>query len=463
MEPLRIQHTIRSFPFFQLSGLAPIVNGLGLADDSYLDTYIPENGYWMQHTIHTVRIVESQQRLLYRIRKNLLEGINEDDCMNLLAEVDLQQQLISSKKQVTVSQPGPSLDVGLPTPITPARSSSSIKEVSEKSPRKRLASEVHSAQEFEQGRPPTTKVHIPNNYYLTSHNETAGPDVSTTSTPVLPPETVVDEHATSAASDVDSVNVNHGVTSTGSEYLYQNQVYYSPTSPDNTLSSSNHTETPISGNETSNGAVTYHTHLSHPHLPLKRWPNDYSVAEISSGFHEMDRVVAQTPNMTQRVAFERVFGSRYVKSTVCRHRGVWKRASPALRDQFIALGNDERVLWGEFVRTVEGRQTAKAPGSRIIAAVQPSSHEAIGFSAEAGTEGELVDVGGGSDGLQGQGVPVPGHESSSGAVEQPIMDSLQNPSVSGEDDVKDPDNACEFSTPSDSSRSILGDFVFTKW
>src|SRR6266576_6075411 len=118
MEPLRIQHTIRSFPFFQLSGLAPIVNGLGLADDSYLDTYIPENGYWMQHTIHTVRIVESQQRLLYRIRKNLLEGINEDDCMNLLAEVDMQQQLIYSKKQVTVGQSGPSLDVGLPSPIT---------------------------------------------------------------------------------------------------------------------------------------------------------------------------------------------------------------------------------------------------------------------------------------------------------------------------------------------------------
>ena len=399
----------------------------------------------MQHTIHTVRIVESQQRLLYRIRKNLLEGINEEDCTNLLAEVDMQRQLLSSKKQVTVSQPGPSLDVGLPSPITP---SPNIKEVSEKSPRKRLASDVHSAQDFEQS---STKVHIPNNYYLTSHNETAGPDVSTTSTPVLPPETVVDEHAASATSDVDPVNVN-----SAPEYLYQNQVYYSPTSPDNTLSSPNHAETPISGNETSNGAVTYHAHhISHPHLPLKRWPNDYSVAEISSGFHEMDRVVAQTPNMTQRVAFERVFGSRYVKSTVCRHRGVWKRASPALRDQFIALGNDERVLWGEFVRTVEGRQTAKA---RLVATAQPSSHEAIAFSAEAGTEGELVDVGGGSDGLQGQGVP----ESSSG--EEPIMDSLQNPiTAPGEDDVKDPDNACEFSTPSDSSRSILGDFVFTKW
>ena len=456
MEPLRIQHTIRSFPFFQLSGLAPIVNGLGLSDDSYLDTYIPENGYWMQHTIHTVRIVESQQRLLYRIRKNILEGIGEEDCTSLLAEVEMQQQLISSKKQVRVGQPGPSLDVGLPTPLTPAIPSSVIKEVSEKSPRKRLASEVH-LQDFEQG-PSATKIHIPNNFYLASHNETAGPDVSPASSPVLPAETVVDEHPASSASDVDPVSVSHGVASAGPEYLYQNQVYYSQTSPD-TLSSPIPAGTPISANATT-GTVSYHPHLPHPHLPIKRWPNDYSVAEISAGFHDMDRLVAQTPSMTQRVAFERIFGSRYVKSTVCRHRGVWKRASPATREQFIALGHDERVLWGEFVRTVEGRQTAKSVGSRIVASVPSSAHEAIAFSADAGAEGELVDVGDGSDALQGQGV---GHDSTSSAVEEPIMDSLQNPTVSGEDDAKDPDDACEFSPPSDINRTILHDFIFTKW
>ena len=448
MEPLRIQHTIRSFPFFQLSGLAPIVNGLGLSEESYLDTYIPENGYWMQHTIHTVRIVESQQRLLYKMRKNVLEGISEEDCASLLGEVEMQQQqLISSKKE-----PGPSLEVvGLPTPITPAIPSSVIKGVSEKGPLKRM----HS-QEFEQGSSATTKVHISNNFYLASHSETAGPDVSPTSSPVLATETVVDEHAASATSDIDPVNVNHGVTSTGSEYLYQTHVYYPPASPD-TLSSSHHpTGTSLPANGTT-GAITYHPHLPHPHLPIKRWPNDYSVAEISAGFHDMDRLVAQTPSMTQRVAFERIFGSRYVKSTVCRHRGVWKRASPATRDQFIALGNDESVLWGEFVRSVEGRQTTKSIGSRIVAAVSTtSSHEVLGFSADAGAEGELVDVGAGAEG-------VPSNESNSGSVDEPIMDSLQNPTVPGEDDAKDPDNACDFSPPSDIGRSILHDFIFTKW
>ncbi|KAK2459400.1 hypothetical protein APHAL10511_008587 [Amanita phalloides] len=453
-EPLRIQHTIRSFPFFQLSGLTAIVNGLGLTDDVYLDTYIPESGYWMQHTIHTVRIVESQQRLLYKIRKNLLDSINEEDCISLMGEIDLQQQLISSKKQPSVSQPRSSLDLGLPTPITPAVSSS-LKDVSDKNSRKRLASEVHP-QEYEQT---PTKVHIPNNFYLTPHNETAGPDVTTTSTPVLPPATVVDDHTTSSTNDVD--NVNHA--SAGSEYLYQNTVYYPPASP---LSSPNPPEAQLSGADTTGGgAVPYHTHahLAHSHLPLKRWPNDYSVAEISAGFHDMDRLVAQTPNMTQRVAFERVFGSRYVKSTVCRHRGVWKRAPSTMRDQFISFGNDERALWGEFVRTVEGRQSAKAAAARSVAVVSSVSHETIPFVADTGAEGELVDVRAGSDPLQGQGVSG-GHENGvPGAVEEPIMDSLQHPTTTGEDDVKDPDNTCEFSTPSDAGRSILNEFVFAKW
>src|ERR1700684_4235936 len=92
----------------------------------------------------------------------------------------------------------------------------------------------------------------------------------------------------------------------------------------------------------------------------------------------------------------RIFGSCYVKSTVCRHREAWKRASPAMRDQFIASGNDECVLWGEFVRTVEGRQTAKAPGSSdCIAFVALRSLLRLGRS-----HGRRV-----GRGLEGWGVP----------------------------------------------------------
>jgi hypothetical protein len=44
---------------------------------------------------------------------------------------------------------------------------------------------------------------------------------------------------------------------------------------------------------------------------------------------------------------------RYVKSTVCRHRGVWRRADDKMRQEYEAMGADEKAMWGEFVRTVE--------------------------------------------------------------------------------------------------------------
>ncbi|KAF9233356.1 hypothetical protein BU15DRAFT_8401, partial [Melanogaster broomeanus] len=61
------------------------------------------------------------------------------------------------------------------------------------------------------------------------------------------------------------------------------------------------------------------------------------------------------PTVTQKMAFERVFGCRYVKSTVCRHRGVYRKADAGLRGSFEGMGNDEKAVWGEFVRRVEGR------------------------------------------------------------------------------------------------------------
>jgi hypothetical protein len=55
----------------------------------------------------------------------------------------------------------------------------------------------------------------------------------------------------------------------------------------------------------------------------------------------------------QRTTFERVFGCRYVKSTVCRHKNVWRRAPPELIDKFMAMGSAEAAIWGEFVKQVE--------------------------------------------------------------------------------------------------------------
>jgi len=134
----------------------------------------------------------------------------------------------------------------------------------------------------------------------------------------------------------------------------------------------------------------------HPHPPLKRWPNDYTVSEISTGFHTMDLLIAHTASsggMTQRQAFERVFGSRYVKSTVCRHRAVWRKANESIKEQFEALGSDERACWGEFVRRVEGRPPGKSGGLGGVGngdqIMSPSPTGAMGYQSG----GEEDDVG----------------------------------------------------------------------
>jgi hypothetical protein len=70
--------------------------------------------------------------------------------------------------------------------------------------------------------------------------------------------------------------------------------------------------------------------------------------------------------MTQRTAFERVFGSRYVKSTVCRHKTIWRKAHQTIRDQFESMGADGRACWAEFVRRVEGRPPGKNSGPDVV-------------------------------------------------------------------------------------------------
>ncbi|KAH6899477.1 hypothetical protein BKA70DRAFT_1313580 [Coprinopsis sp. MPI-PUGE-AT-0042] len=251
MEPLRIQQAVPNFPYFQLSRLGSLISDLGLGKAHTLMPITP---------LRTVRMVIGQQRLLYRMRKSLFEGLREDDCPGLIDE--LQRQTDQGQVEVA-SRQGRSASLQKPSSLrTQPRSIS------------RMGFYLHSMGNMQ---------HQQHSTVLPSHLST--PKAATTPIPY------------------------------------------------------------------------------HPHPPLKRWPNDYTVYELTSGFNAMDALIAQTPagqNMTQKVAFERVFGSRYVKSTVCRHRALWKKADPAIRQQFEALLNDDRAVWGEFVRRLEGRPSGKA-------------------------------------------------------------------------------------------------------
>lgn len=95
----------------------------------------------------------------------------------------------------------------------------------------------------------------------------------------------------------------------------------------------------------------------------RRWPTDYTVHAISTGFDRMAALVRGADGssgagaMRQKAAFEQVFAPcRYVKSTVGRAKLYWKRATPEVRTHFLALSpEDPRARWSQFVHLMDGR------------------------------------------------------------------------------------------------------------
>ncbi|KAF7433635.1 hypothetical protein PC9H_005596 [Pleurotus ostreatus] len=155
----------------------------------------------------------------------------------------------------------------------------------------------------------------------------------------------------------------------------------------------------------------------------------------------MEALVHQTPNggaaMTQRMAFERVFGSRYVKSTVCRHRGVWRKAPQSLRDEFEAMGEDERACWGEFVRRVEGRPPGRINGPTLIPVhelpYQMGSQQTVNGSSPPGqasghppaASSPASNIPNGANRHQPEEEEDDDSDEGSSGQEPPIMNSLQ--------------------------------------
>ncbi|KAF9457385.1 hypothetical protein BDZ94DRAFT_1227961 [Collybia nuda] len=413
-EPIRLQQMIPTFPYFHLSCLSPLVTDLGLTNKSFVDTYDPRRGKWEQHNIETVRVVEPQERVLYRARRSLLDGLNEAECPGLREELHSQQ----SKH-------------GRPQPIPSPQLLSQQSQAEWQSNKGQLKRPAPTPAPEPMPHPP--KVHITNGYYVahtaSAPNPTqtpAGPPVASTSalipTPIDQPKQAPQPSPIPAQSNV---------------YVYQAPSFYPvpvATPAQNTATPPPPTPTPpktSTSTPTGTSSIPYH-----PHPPLKRWPNDYTVSELTAGFLAMEALITQAPAgaaITQRVAFERVFGSRYVKSTVCRHRGVWKKAKGPLREQFEALGTDERACWGEFIRRVEGRPPAKGLGASLGTPV-PVSLPATAIMMYSGhpgavVQGQMVMMGGSGapDNVQTPMMPVRTGEDGSRVEEEPIMASLQKP------------------------------------
>lgn len=349
-------------------------------------------------------MVEAQQRVLYKLRRTLIDGLSEEECPGLRDEVEKQSLYPSLKPLPSAAKPSPH-----PPPLPSTPQNAVNPEVSTSNSLKRSAP---SGSEVQEGH--NSKVHVSNTFYM-NHSTTASMDSTTANSlsghagstsdntvvatqrqvPPQQQQTAQHQHQhqlqqqqaqqqqQQQVQQQQQAQTQQTTSQDNSGYLYQNSVYYPSTPPDQqTTAATAQTTTLPQYLLTPHAApppIPYH-----PHPPLKRWPNDYTVLELSTGFHTMELLIAQSPSgatMTQRTAFERVFGSRYVKSTVCRHRAVWRKASQQLKEEFEQMGNDDRACWGEFVRRVEGRPPGKNATSSSAGSMEmmsPAANSSIG-------------------------------------------------------------------------------------
>ncbi|KAH8115668.1 hypothetical protein DFH11DRAFT_1586328 [Phellopilus nigrolimitatus] len=268
-EPLRLAHEVTTFPLFQLQDFPELVGELGLQSASYVDTYNIETGQWEQHKISTVRSVEQEQRLLYRLRPSLLDSLT--DCPFLDQELSLQPHPIAYhlKRQSE--------------PLTPSPSAKQARVISNSHPVRAPATPVSASPAM------TQSWESPNG------NPAAG------------------------------------------------RWSFAPSGAQ-----------PVANRASSSTAPQGDTDGS---PPGRRWPTDFSVHEITEGFDAMGTILKADASARQRSAFEHVFAPcRYVKSTVGRAKLYWKRASPEVKDHFLALPRgDPRARWMHFVHLMDGR------------------------------------------------------------------------------------------------------------
>jgi len=308
--------------------------------------------------IETVRLVASEQRVLYKLRKSLLEELADEECPGLQEEIAAQPRMEQNGK---LSFP----------PQTP--SGQMKRRAPDVTPESTPPNKYYIPDAMFQGTPQPVQAHQIHQYGLPVAQQQTFPQ--NLSTPKRVQGQAVPIHASSSQPQVQTTSSppanSNAVPKQPFVYGQQLDIYPGATSEPNSMRSGN---VPALPSRPSPPASSKAPIPHHPHPPLKRWPNDYSVQEVSLGFDKMDALANSQPSLTQRAAFERVFGCRYVKSTVCRHRAVWRRADEEMRDAFIKLGRDERAMWGEFVRRVEGRASGlslqAAPGESEVGHMQ---------------------------------------------------------------------------------------------
>ncbi|KAH9887702.1 hypothetical protein C8Q73DRAFT_209597 [Cubamyces lactineus] len=378
-QPLRLHQEIPTFPLFAFSSLTDIVDGLSLSDNSYLDAYDPRSGAWEQQKISAVRRIESEQRLLYRIRRNLFEGMEDDECPGLENEIKLQDEdksgkaipIIPLSTSLRIKRPA---DQSLSPPVSKHQRSISIQPTSFAVSFAGSPSSIRGQSVLfsSQGGSPTVAtspalpaVAVPSGSArsFSSRQPTQPPEEAqppSTVGALPPPQPVLSESVTTTQETQSAVIPVYQVPPASSTSMQPTAAVTTPTAAASTSTHPAPASLPV---QIAIPPPPPPLYLSVGALP-RRWPNDFFVYEIAAGLRAMERLAAAEPGLKQDEVFRRAFGGPpYVKSTFCRHRALWRQAGARVQAEFELMGRDARACWGEFVRRVEGREEGAGAGA----------------------------------------------------------------------------------------------------
>ncbi|RPD74677.1 hypothetical protein L226DRAFT_613483 [Lentinus tigrinus ALCF2SS1-7] len=429
--PLRLRLEIDTFPYLRLSELEQIISSLRLSPQTFIDVYNPQARTWEQEQLCTVRTVLSGQRILYRTRQSLIDGFEDDECPGLEDELKLQSSPVSC-------------DMPLPYITMPTSSKKRSAESSLRSPvpKHRRSSSSHS---FVSSRTATS---VPSQASGCPPSYTDSPEQL--STAYLSPMSAISPTGSSPPL-YSPPNSTEGLPITPQDYAYIPHTPVSPVPP----------QTPTISSESSLALAVAEPLSSPPSLPSrlpqvsqarvheattstrapspspapppvsrispspsphprpsgnssKAWPYGMYVCDMVEGFRRMNELM---PPLKQAEAFTKVFGVAYKKSTVCNHRKAWHDAPPNLIEEWMNLGRDDRALWNEFIRMLEGKQP-KHVGAKNAQIQAAATTQALGSP-----QGGVISLGGPSP----MPVAVPVRGVTRGHVAEEPMGSLRPP------------------------------------
>ncbi|KAG6834836.1 hypothetical protein H0H93_007065, partial [Arthromyces matolae] len=84
--------------------------------------------------------------------------------------------------------------------------------------------------------------------------------------------------------------------------------------------------------------------------PLDRWPHSFYVSDIDEGLKKMNKLRSKNKSLTVPEAFEKVFRTKFVRTTAYKYINQWPNYDEDIKQRFITYGRTSRGLCDVFLR-----------------------------------------------------------------------------------------------------------------